>query len=179
VGNMSGVIEAIHSRRSVREFSDKKVEDDKVLSVLDAGRWAPSAANNQPWRFIVVSKKETLNSMAELTVDSRILENAAVAIAIFLDKNVRVGGDYRTKNVLSMGACVENMLIAAHSLGLGAVWLGEILKNKEEINDILEASSSFEPVAVVAIGYPIQKERTSQRSELKEIAYSEKYNVPI
>jgi nitroreductase len=170
------VLEAIFSRRSVREFTSSQVSDELIAAILEAGRWAPSGLNNQPWRFIVVRDRATLNEMAKLTVYGKIIKNAPVAIAVFLDENSMYD---RTKDILGIGACIQNMLLAAHSIGLGGVWLGEILKNKEKVNALLLAPESLELMAVLAIGYPVQRKRTSDRIALSKIAYREKYNNPF
>ncbi|MDI6888576.1 MAG: nitroreductase family protein [Methanocellales archaeon] len=127
------VIDAILGRRSVRKFGDAEVEDEKVDIVLDAGRWAPSGMNNQPWQFIVVRDRKTIDNIAQCTIYDDIVESANLLIAVFLDKDEMYD---RTEDVMAIGACTQNMLLAVHSLRLGAVWLGEILKEKEKVNRI-------------------------------------------
>jgi len=166
------VIDAIRSRRSIRKFRDAEVEDEKVGIILDAGRWAPSGMNNQPWQFIVVRNRETMDKIAQCTIYSDILRSANLLIAVFLDKDEMYD---RTKDVMAIGACIQNMLLAAHSLDLGAVWLGEILKEKEKVNEILDAPESLELMAVLAIGYPAESP-TSTRKALKEIVHRERYS---
>ncbi|MFQ6050879.1 MAG: nitroreductase family protein [Candidatus Hydrothermarchaeota archaeon] len=166
------VIEAIKERRSVREFTDDDVSDEIVREILDCARWAPSGINNQAWRFIVIKNNETKEKLSKLTHYGRIIRESKVCIAVFLDLNVMYD---RTKDVQSIGACIQNMLLAVHALGLGAVWLGEILKNKEKVREILEAPEFYELMAVVALGYPKPKKRTSSRKDLSEITYSETY----
>ena len=84
----------------------------------------------------------------------------------------------RTKDVQSIGACIQNMLLALHSLGLGGVWLGEILKKKEMVNELLGAPESYEMMAVVALGYPAIKKRTSERKGSSELVYRERFGLP-
>ena len=129
-------IEAIKTRRSVREFTDEKVDDKTIEKIIDAGRWAPSGLNNQAWRFIIVQNHDTKEALSGLTHYGLIIKNAPVLIVVFLDSEHLYD---RTKDVQSIGACIQNMLLAIHSLGLGGVWLGEILKKKEMVNKILEA----------------------------------------
>ncbi len=173
---VNAVLEAILSRRSVREFTSSPVSDELIAAILEAGRWAPSGLNNQPWRFIVVKNRATLNEMSKLTAYGKIIKNAPLVIAVFLDKNSMYD---RTKDILGIGACIQNMLLAVHSLSLGGVWLGEILKNKEKVNALLNAPESLELMAVLAIGYPVQRKRTSDRIALSQIAYREKFNNPF
>lgn len=165
-------IDAIKTRRSVREFTKEIVSDEIIGEILEAGRWAPSGLNNQAWRFIVVQKTDTKEAISNLTHYGAIVKNAPVLIVVFLDKDNMY--DY-TKDVQSIGACIQNMLLAIHSFGLGGVWLGEILKNKEMVNKILEAPDSYELMAVVALGHPVKKARSSDRKELSELVFQEMF----
>ncbi|MGB8217206.1 MAG: nitroreductase [Candidatus Methanoperedens sp.] len=164
-------IEAIKTRRSVRGFTETDISDDTIEEILDAGRWAPSGLNNQAWRFIIVRNHETKAALSKLTEYGPTIKNAPVLIVVFLDKDHMYN---YTKDVQSIGACI-NMLLAIHSIGLGAVWLGEILKNKEKVNDVLGAPESHELMAVVALGHPINKTRVSERRNLDELVFREKF----
>ncbi|MFZ2410083.1 MAG: nitroreductase family protein [Candidatus Methanoperedens sp.] len=165
-------LEAIKTRRSVREFTNENISDEIIGEILEAGRWAPSGLNNQAWRFIIVQKSETKEAISNLTHYGAIVRNAQVLIVVFLDRDKMY--DY-TKDVQSIGACIQNMLLVVHSLGLGGVWLGEILKNKEKVNKVLEAPDSYELMAVVALGYPVKKARSSDRKELSGIVFRERF----
>jgi nitroreductase len=165
-------IEAIKTRRSVRGFTNEIISDELIEQVLDAGRWAPSGLNNQAWRFIMVQDPDTKTALSALTEYGPTIKNAQVLIAVFLDKDHMYN---YTKDVQSIGACIQNMLLAIHSLGLGAVWLGEILKNKEMVNKVLSAPESYELMAVVAIGHPTRKERSSDRKALSHLVFREKF----
>jgi len=118
-------LEAVRTRRSVRKYKNRAVPEEKIRSVLEAGRWAPSGMNNEPWRFAVLTDKRIKEKVAEQTRYGDIIKSAPCAIAVFYDQDL---GYDRTKDILAIGACIQNMLLAAHSLGLGACWLGEILK---------------------------------------------------
>ncbi len=166
------VIEAIKSRRSVREFTDDNVDDKALEMIIDAGRWAPSGLNNQAWRFIVVRDNGTKEELFMLTHYGSIIKNAPVLIAVFLDRKEMYD---HTKDVQSIGACIQNMLLAIHSMGFGAVWLGEILKKKEGVNSVLRAPDSYELMAVVALGHPVHKNRVSERKELSQLVFREKF----
>jgi nitroreductase len=97
-----------------------------------------------------------------------------VLIVVFLDKEHMY---HYTKDVQSIGACIQNMLLAIHSMGLGGVWLGEILKNKEMVNKVLEAPESYELMAVVALGHPVEKNRVSDRKDISSLVFREKYGL--
>lgn len=165
-------IDAIKTRRSVREFTDENVGDEIIEKILDAGRWAPSGLNNQAWRFVVVRNKDTKEAVSKLTHYGTIVRNAPALIVVFLDKDKMYD---HTKDVQSIGACIQNMLLAVHSLGLGGVWLGEILKNKEKVNKILDAPASYELMAVVALGHAVKKSRTSERKPIAELVFRERF----
>jgi nitroreductase len=165
-------IEAIKSRRSIRGFTDENVDDETITSILEAGRWAPSGLNNQPWRFIVVRNPEIKVELSKLTVYGPTIKNAPLLIVVFLDKEHMY---HYVKDVQSIGACIQNMLLCIHSMGLGGVWLGEILKSGEMVNKILDAPDSYELMAVVAIGHPAGKPRISERKELDQLVSREKF----
>lgn len=166
------VIEAILSRRSIREFKAKPVSKDKISSLLDAARWAPSGLNNQPWRFIVIQEKERILKLSQCTHYTKVIAEAPLLIAVYLDKTQAYS---HTKDIQAIGASIQNMLLACGELGLGAVWLGEILKQAKKVNSILECPKTFELMALLAIGEPLPKARSSSRKELKELVFEEKF----
>lgn len=168
----SKVIDTILNRRSVREFKDRQISKEEINTILNAGRWAPSGLNNQPWRFIVVRDSKTIHKLSECTHYSNIIAGAPLLIAVFLDTEHSYN---RTKDVQAVGASIQNMLLACCELGLGAVWLGEILNQNEKVNTILHCPSKFDLMAVLAIGEPAPGKRTSTRKPLSELVFEEKY----
>lgn len=162
----NAVLAAIYGRRSVREFSAEPVPEGLVWEVLRAGSWAPSGLNNQPWRFVVVREMGVKGELAAQTRYSRVIEGAPVVVAVFIDREAMY---HATKDHQAMGACLQNMLLAAHALGLGAVWLGEILKNADRVREVLGLEARYELMAVVALGRPARRDQTSSRQELDEL----------
>ena len=158
----------ICERRSVRHFSGRQLTDNQIDTILEAGRWAPSGLNNQPWRFAVIREPGLRSNIAELTKYHRVIEDASVLISVFLDKDMLY---HREKDIQSIGAALQNMLLMAHSLGLGAVWLGEILKNGESLRKLLELPPRYELMAVIAAGYPAEphKSQGKSRKPLEEL----------
>ena len=153
--------ETIKNRRSIRKFKDMPVEEEKITRILEAGRWAPSGLNNQPWRFYLPGKAEK-EKLAEFTKYSHVIKNCASCICVYLD----TGAVYdRTKDVMAIGACIQNMLITAVELGLGSCWLGEILNRKKEVNEFLNIPAKYELMAVIAFGYG-DEHPTSRRQPL-------------
>jgi len=90
---------------------------------------------------------------------------------VFLDKDESYD---RTKDIQAIGACIQNMLLAIHALGLGGVWLGEILKNKDKVSKVLDAPDNLELMAVVALGYPAEKDRKGSRKGLDKVVFLKK-----
>jgi nitroreductase len=159
------VLDAIKARRSVREFTGGDVSDRQVEVILEAGRWAPSGLNNQPWKFKVVRDLELKKKLADCTHYGKTLMDAPVSIAVFLDSSESYD---RTKDLQAIGACIQNMLLTAHALGLGAVWLGEILNKRKEVEKILNVPKDCELMAVIALGKPKDRQRTSSRKGVEE-----------
>lgn len=154
------VLEAIFTRRSIRRFEPRPVPDDLLRKVLEAGIWAPSGMNNQPWRFVVIRDPRMREELSRLTHYSSVVNGASVLIALFLDH--RSSYDY-VKDVQACGACLQNMLLAAHALGLGAVWIGEILKAKDRVREVLGVPEECELMALVALGYPAESPKGTRR----------------
>ena len=171
---MSTIIDTIKSRRSVRDFMDKPVSKDQINTILDAGRWAPSGLNNQPWLYIIVQEPGTIEQIATCTHYNNVVQGAPLLIAVFLDHDAEYN---YVKDVQAIGASIQNMLLACCELELGAVWLGEILNQKEKVNSILGTPDSLELMAVLAIGHPVEKDRTSTRKGLEDITFKEKFGT--
>ena len=158
----------ITTRRSVREFRDEDVSNDQLNRILEAARWAPSGLNNQCWRFIIVKDDKLKSDLAKLTTYGDIIRSAKINILVFMD----VDSSYdQTKDILSIGACIQNMLLTAHDLGLGSCWLGEILKNRDEVKELCALDNSWELMAVIALGHPVDKKRSSDRMDLKDLVF--------
>ncbi|MFH0861199.1 MAG: nitroreductase family protein [Candidatus Altiarchaeota archaeon] len=160
------ILETIQSRRSVRAFEDREVNDSLAAKILEAGRWAPSGLNNQPWRFLMLKDPTRREAVSKCTKYGGIILAAPLCIAVYFDAD---SGYDRTKDVQAVGACIQNMLLEAHSLGLGAVWLGEILNRKEKVNEMLGVGSTLELMAVLAIGFPKEKPKPSSRLKLEQL----------
>lgn len=150
------VLDAIKARRSIRRFTPEPVTDGEVLAMLEAARWAPSGQNNQPWRFLVVRADDPRQEvLAGLTKYGAIIRSARVLVCVFLAKERCYSP---AKDQQGAGACLQNMLLAAHSLGLGAVWLGEIINQEPQVTTALGLDPArLQLAAVVAVGRPGQK----------------------
>jgi nitroreductase len=167
----SPVLDAIFERRSIRHFLDAPVDRELIITALKAASWAPSGLNNQPWRFAIVWDQGLKEMLGALTRYSATLKSSAVLIPIFLDKEISY--DY-TKDCQAVGACAQNLLLALHSLDLGAVWIGEILKNKDEVVKILKLPERLELMAIVVVGHPARRNQSSHRRSIEELILFEK-----
>jgi len=117
-----------------------------------------------------VRDREKRGELARLTRYSRILEEAPVAVAVFIDRTAMY---HHVKDYQAMGACLENMLLAAHAMGLGAVWLGEILKNADAVRSALDLPADLELMAVLAVGHPKRTDQRSERRDVEELIVKE------
>jgi nitroreductase len=144
-------IEFIKKRKSTRSFIYQKINKEIILDVLECARWAPSGNNSQPWRVCVVIHPTVKRMLSELSKYGGIIEDAYVDLVIFLD--LERGYD-RVKDIQAIGAFMENILLGIHAQeNLGAVWIGEILSRKEEVNVIFKfPTDKFELMGIIAIG---------------------------
>ncbi len=167
----SPVLNAILSRRSVRHFTEASVEKGVVMEALKAASWAPSGLNNQPWRFAVIRDPDLKARLGGLTRYTNVLKSASMLVAFFLDKDSSY--DY-VKDCQAVGAAIQNFLLALHARELGAVWIGEILKNKDEVLRILELPDRLELMSMVALGHPAHRNQSSHRRPIEELILFEK-----
>ena len=158
------VLNAILQRRSIREFTDAPVDDSLLHSIIQAGIWAPSGLNNQPWRFVIVKDVKTRTLLAAQTSYSHIILASPALIVVYLDTREMYD---EIKDHQAAGACLQNMLLAVEAYDLGAVWLGQILNNKAAVNTILALDSNYDLMAVLAIGHPAHHRQRSHRKPLE------------
>lgn len=164
------ILEAIYRRRSIREYTDEDVSSVQLHEIIKAGIWAPSGLNNQPWRFVIIKNQKIGEQLAQLTRYGHIIRAAKALLAVFLDKNAMYD---EVKDHQAAGACIQNMLLATEALGLGAVWLGQILLNKEKVNGILDLDEEMDLMALLAIGHPLHRNQNSTRKDIKECILKE------
>jgi len=146
-------LEAIFTRRSVRDFKREPIPEEDVQDLLRAGMQAPSAKNEQPWHFIVIDDPALLRAIPEFHPYSKMLLDAPLAILVCSDRNLETK---RASWLQDCSAATQNILLAAHAKGLGAVWLG-IFPDSERVfgmQSLLELPKDIRPVALVAVGYP-------------------------
>ncbi len=149
-------METIQSRTSVRLYKKQPIEQEKLDTILQSAILAPSGKNIQPWRFVVVHQdKSLLQRIGDLMQYSKFVKTADCLICVFLDKQNSY--DY-TKDIQSIGACIENMLLAAMSLGIGSCWIGEILNRQSEVKELLQVDNvRYDLMAIISLGYPLRE----------------------
>jgi len=161
---MNEVLRAIKERRSIRAFKHDPVEPEKVEAILEAGRWAPSGRNTQPWRFVLVQSPEKRQELAKLVPQGDMVRTAPITLAILRD---RQAGYDPIKDAEGIGACAQNILLAVHSLGLGACWIGRM--QDKEVESLLGAREHEELMMLIPMGYPAERPAPRERKPLVEL----------
>ena len=153
---------SIFVRRSIREFLDKPVENEKIEQILRAGMQAPSAKNQQAWEFIVVTSQEDKEKVSKMSPFSKLAAKAAVLIILLGNKDKMTVPD---KWQQDMGACTQNMLLQIVKEGLGGVWLGvhPTQERIDSLKDIFGLPDNIMPFAVVCFGYSNKKNTFTDR----------------
>jgi nitroreductase len=160
------LMEAIRARRSIRNFLDRPVEEDKLLAVLEAGRLAPSAKNMQDWRFIVVRDAATRQKLAEAARDQQFVTQAPVVIAACGTSDL-VMTCGQPAYAIDVAIAVDHMTLAAASLHLGTCWIGAFYEDM--VKEILGVPQEIRIVALLPMGYPAVEPGPRARKSLDEV----------
>jgi nitroreductase len=157
-------LEIIFGRRSIRAYTTNPVEDEKVQLLLEAAMAAPSAVAKDPWRFVVIRQKSLLKELAAALPNGQMLPDAQVGIVVCGDLEAAHDGQL-SYMLQDCSAAIENLLIAAHALGLGACWLGIHPRETriEHAKKVLGLPQPVMPVAAIAIGYPGEEKEPRTR----------------
>lgn len=166
-------IEALLTRRSIRVFSEREVSLDLVLKAIDIARYAPSARNSQPWRFIVITDRELLDKLSRLHGGARPLANAKLAVLVLASEK-----ESPTSYIVDASLAAMYLWLALHCMGLGAVWI-QTLRDVESIRELLEIPSEYVPIGLLAIGYPSEKPHAKPRKPLEDIVYLNKFGIKL
>ncbi|MTI95157.1 MAG: nitroreductase family protein [Firmicutes bacterium] len=173
---MDNRLDFIFRRRSIRRFHDKPVEQDKVTALLEAAMAAPSAANRQPWHFVVITERERLDNLAEVHPYAKMLKEATLCIAVCGEPAVSLSNQTGDRYwVQDCSAAMENMLIAAANLDLGGVWLGvhPVLDREEDIRRQLKLPENIFPLGLAALGYPAEEKKAQTRYTEAKVHYQQ------
>jgi nitroreductase len=161
-------LKAILTRRSIRKYSTKNIPEEYYEVMLKAAMHAPSGRNRQPWHFILVNNREILKKIAEVSPSWKMLEEAASAIVVCGDLNLEESESFIIQDC---SAATQNILLAAHELGLGSVWLGVHPREDrlEPIREILHIPAHIIPVSMVSLGSPDEDRDQPDRYNLERI----------
>ncbi|MFO7657853.1 MAG: nitroreductase family protein [Bacteroidales bacterium] len=164
------VIEAIINRRSIRNYTGQQVTAEQVEVILRAAMYAPSAVNKQPWHFIVFRDKKIREEIIEFHPNAWMLKNASLGILVCYDENLQHDSGY---GEVDCGAATQNILLAAHGIGLGAVWIGIYPRQQRisAIHQLFKLPSNIKPFSVIAVGYPNEKKTFPERYQQERIHY--------
>jgi nitroreductase len=178
---LNPVLKAIRDRRSTVRFKDTQIDEETLNRILEAGHWAPSYLNSQPWEFIVVKDPETKQRLSQIgvkiTLFSKGVAGAPVVIAVVVDPRKD------PRHYIEDGSvATQNMALAAHSLGLATYWVGilglekERMKTEEAVKDILGIPAGLRVIALLPIGEPAYEEH-SHRKELSGLVHRDRYGA--
>lgn len=149
-------LEYIINRRSIRKFTDRKIDDELIKTLIETSMYAPSAVNSQPWHFVVVDSRQVMEKIMEIHPYADMFRTASHGIIVCGDEKLQHGDGYW---VVDCGAATQNLLLAAHAMGLGSCWVGihPRKERKEAFSRLLELPLHVKPFALVALGYPDEK----------------------
>jgi len=163
-------VETILKRRSIRKYTEQPIPEEMFTELLEAGMCAPSAGNERPWQFIVITERSLLVGITEIHEYSQMLKQAPAAIVVCADLtcNKYPGIDYWVQDC---AAATENILLAAQDKGLGTCWIG-VYPRKERmagISGLLGLPEHVVPIAVVAVGYPAEVKSARSRYDASRV----------
>jgi len=155
-------LEAIRTRRSIRQYLARPVPQDLLQQVLTAALYAPSACNQQPWQFVVIEDRTLLREIPKINSYAAMAAEAPVAILVCGDSRLETVPGYW---VIDCSAAVQNLLLAAHAVGLGAVWTGVYPQQErvEGFRRLLGLPKTVTPHSLVPLGYPAEQPTQEER----------------
>jgi len=165
------VLEAIRSRRSIRKFRPEPIPEEKLKTILEAGRLAPSAGNRQPWLFVVVKDPERKRSLAKAADNQTFITDASMIIVALGDSNASPRWFERDPMI-----AVEHMVLAATGFGYGTCWIGAF--NEKEVKKLLRIPKKLKVIALLAVGFPDESPPAKPRKPLREMAFLDEFGKP-
>ena len=163
-------LDAIFTRKSIRKYTGQPVTAEQLHTIMRAGFSAPTAMNKRPWQFVVIRDSETLKAITEFHPYSKMLPSAGCGILVCGDTKASNNEYYLTQDC---SAAMENMLLAAHALGLGAVWLG-VYPREERMNPLRALTNLPEhilPIGLMAVGVADEIREAPDRYEEQKVHY--------
>jgi nitroreductase len=164
------IFDAIKNRRSIRDYKDQDIPEKAIDALIEAIRWAPSAGNMQSRKFYFIFNKDVKNRLARAALNQHFIAQAPLAIVACLDRNIAARYGDRGVNLYSIqdvAASVMNLMLIAHELGLGSVWVGAF--NEFEVFEMLDMPHNLRPIAIIPVGYPSKIPNPTPRALQSEI----------
>ncbi len=165
------VMQAIKGRRSIRKFTPEAVEKEKLERLLEAARWAPTAANQQRWRFVIVTSPAMVQLVMKFAPG--IFSTPSAFIVICVEKRPDTNPVFEATYLADCSMAAQNMMLAAHEMGIGTCVA--LSYAKVAIKEILDLPDGIEPLLVLTVGYPAEDPEPPTRLELREIAFADKH----
>lgn len=167
------VLDNIATRTSIRDYEARPVEKEKVEKMLRAAMAAPTAMNKQPWHFVVVEQRSVLDSLADANPYAKMLLKAPLAIVVCGDMDKVIEGGGRDFWIQDASAATENLLLAAHAMGLGAVWTGAYPSEERSkaISATLSLPDNLVPLNMIVIGYPAEHPQPKDKFKEENITF--------
>ncbi|MFP4045962.1 MAG: nitroreductase family protein [Candidatus Aenigmatarchaeota archaeon] len=172
------LFEALVKRRSIRKFEEEDVDDEEIGELLTACKWAPSAGNRQPWKIVVVKEEDKIEELARAALDQNWITQAPVVLVVMIDKD-RGEATYGERGrelyaLQSTAAAVQNMLLRATDIGLGACWIGAF--DEANVRDIVGCQKEdIKPVALIPVGHPREEPEPPGRKDITSFAFLNEY----
>ena len=167
----NAALKVIHSRKSVRHYIDGKVSKEDLLTIIKAGMAAPTAVDRRPWAFIVVTDESKLERLESGLPHAKMITKAGSCIVVCGVLEKALSGEGQEYWIQDCSAATENILLAAESMGLGAVWTG-VYPSKErmdQVRRVLGIPENVMPLNVIPIGYPVGDEKPKDKFEPADI----------
>ncbi|WP_297005634.1 nitroreductase family protein [Prevotella sp.] len=168
------VLDNIATRTSIRDYEARPVEKEKIEKMLRAAMAAPTAMNKQPWHFVVVDQRNVLDALAGANPYAKMLKKAPLAIVVCGNTDKMIEGGGRDFWIQDASAATENLLLAAHAMGLGAVWTGAYPSEERciSISKVLSLSDNLIPLNMIVVGYPAEQPQPKQKFKEENISYN-------
>ncbi len=167
-------METIMTRTSIRSFTNRTVSADTVEMLLRAGMAAPTAVNKQPWHFVVIDDPAVMDSLGGNGRQSQMWKEATLAIAVCGDLNKAMEGPGQPYWIQDCSAATQNILLAAHALGLGAVWTGcyPIEERVANVSRVLNLPENLIPLCVIVMGYPNEQPAPKDKWKPENVSHN-------
>lgn len=167
------MLEVIKGRRSVRSFRSESIPEEHLKTILEAGVWAPSGSNVQPWEFVLVREKPTIEKIKLFSPGLFGSPDAVVVLCINKERIKRSSKSGESVALMDVAMAAQNMMLAAYSLGVGSCPIASF--NKTAVKELLGIPAHVDPVLMVSLGYPDKWPEPPRRRPLEEVVHYEKY----